>query len=262
MSGQTYVIGGYLGEGSFGRVYACKDNWGNALAAKVLKPIAPREKLLYSAVAERDNLLRLRHPFITYVHDAFEYRNQFWIVTERCWGPISTTLFAIQNFQGLGWVKPVARCVLQAVHYLHRNNYAHQDIHPGNVFSNFARDEMSPDNMVGLHFKLGDLGVARVVSEMDGKKTLAQWMLPPEAIDPQFGPFDRRVDIFHAALLLLQIAYSEMRTFTPAEMLDGVPRKMAEALPPPLGPALARALRRHAEVRTPNAMVLWQEING
>ena len=140
----SYTMGPQIGEGSFGIVYSCKDVWDNELAVKVLKPIGTYEKVAGEAYNEYIKLLQLRNPFITYVYDAFEYRDTFYIVTELCHSPL-TSLFNMTDFNGLIWLMPIARCLLQAVHFLHTNNYAHQDIHPGNVFVTFIKDELIPD---------------------------------------------------------------------------------------------------------------------
>lgn len=76
-TGNTYTMGEQIGEGHFGLVYGCVDVWSNNLAAKVLKPLGSYEKVKASALAELQKLLVLRHPHITYVFDAFEYRDTF-----------------------------------------------------------------------------------------------------------------------------------------------------------------------------------------
>jgi serine/threonine-protein kinase len=100
LTGNTYTIGDRIGEGSFGIVYKCTDVWQNELAAKVLKPIASYEKVKASAEAEFHKLLLLRHPCVTFVYDAFEYRDTFYIITERCHSPL-TVLFDLNDFNGL-----------------------------------------------------------------------------------------------------------------------------------------------------------------
>jgi serine/threonine-protein kinase len=180
-TGTTYTMGEQIGEGFFGVVFACSDGWQNDLAAKILKPVRPYEDLRISAVGELHRLVDLRHPYITYVHDAFEYRETFYIITERCYCPLSQ-LFDLNQFDGSVWMIPVARCLLQAVQYLHINQYAHQDIHLGNVFAAFSRNEMNPTEPGGIHFKLGDLGVSKVFGELDGANTLAEWIKPPEVL--------------------------------------------------------------------------------
>lgn len=260
-TGNSYTIGSRIGEGNFGIVYSCKDVWENDLAAKVLKPIGSYEKVKAAAEAEFIKLLQLRNPYITFVYDAFEFRDTFYIITERCHSPV-TDLFALKNFDGKLWLMAIARGLLQAVHYLHINNYAHQDIHPGNVFAAFVKDEMLPEANQVIQFKLGDLGVARLLSEIDAQNTRAQWMLPPEVLNSsEFGPTDHRIDIYHVGLLFLQLAYSRELRFTTQEILGGKPREMALSLPLPYGFALEKALRRHVEYRTANAMELWRDLH-
>ncbi len=262
-TGNTYTMGAQIGEGNFGVVFGCVDVWGNDLAAKVLKPKGTYEDVRASAEAEVAKLLALRHPNITYVFDAFEYRDTFYIITERCWRPLSE-LFSFEWFEGGVWLKPIARCLLQAIHYIHLNRYAHQDIHPGNVFTSFAKSEMrrtDPKVPGAIQFKLGDLGVAKLFGELNPTNTRAEWMLPPEAINPsEFGPIDQRIDLYHTGLLLLQLAVSRPLTFSSEEVLAGRPREMAMELAAPYNFALEKALRRHVAYRTASAMELWRDL--
>jgi len=261
MTGNTYTIGQRIGEGSFGIVYACQDVWNNELAAKVLKAIGSYEKVKENAEGEFLRLMQLRHPSITFVYDAFEYRDTFYIITEKCHSPISA-VFDLENLDGMSWFMPMARQLLQAVHYLHLNNYVHQDIHEGNVFATFIKDEMIPDKDQVIKFKLGDLGVSKLLHEVDLTNTRAQWMLPPEVIDPsEYGPTDTRIDIYHLGVLFLQLAYSRRLKFTREETLKGEPREMALQLQAPYSFALEKALRRHVEYRTANAMEFWRDLN-
>jgi serine/threonine-protein kinase len=253
-------MGPQIGEGYFGRVFSCVDIWGNDMAAKVLKPIGTYEKVRAMAEAEFGKLKFLRHPNITYVYDAFEFRDTFYIITERCYCPL-TRLFALKDFNGFAWLTPIARSLLQAVHYIHLNQYAHQDIHLGNVFAAFAKDEMCPTEPGVIQFKLGDLGVAKLFGELDLANTRADWMLPPEAINPsEFGPITHQIDIYHVGLLLLQFAYSQELRFSREEIISGRPREMALRVQPPYGFAIEKALRRHVVYRTSTAMDLWSDI--
>lgn len=123
---------------------------------------------------------------------------------------------------------------------------------------------MNPDEEnVAMQFKLGDLGVTKLLTELNPQNTRAQWMLPPEVINTaEFGPIDHRSDIYHCGLLLLQLAYSQELKFTQEETLAGKPREMASKLPTPLNFALEKALRRHAAMRTGSAEELWRDLNS
>jgi eukaryotic-like serine/threonine-protein kinase len=206
--------------------------------------------------------MHLRHPHVTYIYDAFECLETFYIITERCYRPL-THLFELEGYHGLGWIKPIARCLLQAVYFLHTNGYAHQDIHLGNVFTAFAKDELSEDEIGSIHFKLGDLGVAKLLSEIDATNTRAQWMLSPEVLDSaEFGPIDHRSDIYHCGLLFLNIASGSELQFTAEDILAGKPRELALQLPPPYNFALEKALRRRVPFRSASAMELWRDLNS
>ena len=260
----TYTMGSRIGGGQFSDVFACQDVWRNDLAAKVLKPLDTYEHVRDNAVAEFEKLRHLRNPYITFVFDAFEYRNTFYIITERCYCPVSD-IFTIPNFNGKLWIMPIARCLLQAVHYLHIHDYVHQDIHAGNVFAALVKNEMAPTDpsSVVTQFKLADLGIAKLRNQVSATNTRAMWMLPPEVLDEaQFGPVDSRVDLYHSGLLFLQFALSTQLTFTREEILAGKPREQALGLPPPFNFALEKALRRHVQYRTATAMELWRDLNG
>lgn len=262
-TGNTYTIGKELGSGAFGTVYAGTDVWLNELAIKVLKPRGTYEQIQQAASQEFAKLFQLRHTHVTHVLDAFEFQDTFYIVTERCFAPLSD-LFKMEHLNGPVWVLPVARCLLQAVHFLHVAGYVHQDIHFGNVFMQFHRNEMGGEEpaAVSMTFKLGDLGIAKLFTEIDAQNTLLNGsMLPPEFLDPeQFGQLGHQVDIYHLGLLFLQLYLAQALAFTNEEILEGLPRKMAEELPGPWGPALAKALRRHVAQRTQSAMELWRDL--
>ena len=260
-TGNTYRIGRVIGEGSFGVVYECTDTWENELAVKVLKPRGTYEQVRDSAITELQRLQTLRHPNVTYVHDGFEFRHTFYIVFERCWQPINQFIQR-ENFLGHLWLRAMARQLLQAVHFLHCNDYVHQDIHGGNVFVATLRDDMAPNDMI-FTFMLGDLGITKMITEMDAENTvLAEWMRAPEALNQaEFGRMDHRMDLYHCGLLFLQVLLGKQLTFTRDEILQGAPRDLALQIGGNFSFALEKALRRHVDYRTASALEFWRDIN-
>lgn len=264
IDGHYYFIGAEIGKGAFGTVYECSDEWRNRLVAKVLMPRdLPYEEIRENWNAEIQKLLQLRHPNVTFIHNACEYKDTFYLILERC----SHTLEDVINFPGLTpdlWIPWVARDVLQGLNYIHTFGYVHKDIHPGNVFVAETRDLMVQNKETVWSFKIGDLGISRLETEMKVMNTLlAQWMLPPEALDPdKFGPIGRTVDVYHVGLLLLALANKSTPSFTHQEILNGEPRKMAEASTSKFAPVIAKALRRHVAARTPTALQFWRDISS
>lgn len=257
----TYRIGELIGEGNFGYVYDCQDTWENELAVKILKPHGSYEQIRNNAMLEFEKLRLLRHPNITYVYDAFEYRDTFYIVFEKCWQSINQFAQG-DEFKGDVWLRTMARHVLQAVHFIHCNGFVHQDIHGGNVFVSVTRDEMKPDEAL-FAFMVGDLGIAKLAEHIDAQNTiLAEWMRAPESIDPgEFGPMDHRMDMYHCGLLFLQVLLGTPLTFSHDDVLAGKPREVALKLQSPYRFALEKALRRHVDYRTASALEFWRDLN-
>lgn len=170
-TGITYAIGHVLNEGNFGVVYYCRDDWDNELVAKVLKPSFNYEILRQNAENEFLRLLYLRHPNITHVYEAFEFENTFYIVMEYCNFSISS-LIDQTWFDGSIWVIPVARCLLQAVHFIHTAGMVHKDIHPGNVLTTLTRNELGDAEIKAVSFRLADLGIANAIGNIVPESTV------------------------------------------------------------------------------------------
>ena len=261
--GHFYRIGKQLSAtGHFGVVFECTDSWGNELVAKILLPKARTyEAVRDDWLRELNNLIDLRNPFITHVFDAFEYQDTFYLIIERCSFSLAD-LIAWPDTQGEVWLNPIARCVLQAIHFIHSVGYVHKDIHPGNILTRCVKGEMGESNTV-MTFKVSDLGISRLEPQIrPGNNTiLAKWIAPPEFLNPtEFGTVSRTVDIYHAGLVFLSLLLNRVPTFTEQEVLAGIPRQMAESLSSPYAPAVAKALRRHTRDRTQTAQDFWYDL--
>jgi serine/threonine protein kinase len=261
--GRLYWIGDPIGSGAFGSVYACTDEWGNSLAAKILHPRGDTyEQVRDRWLEEFNKLLVLRHPNVTFVHAAFEYRDTFYLVMERCAYSLHALIDPESENREI-WIPYVARDVLQAVDFFHQSGYVHKDIHPGNVFVFQARDVMVPAKEPVWSFKVGDLGITRVEDEIRTVNTiLADWMQPPEFLDPQFGRVCKSVDVYHVGLLLMSILLGENPLLSPEEIVQGRAREMAENLPSRYAGPISTALRRHVDARYQSALDFWRAIQA
>lgn len=261
--GIHYFIGEEIGRGVFGVVFDCRDEWGNELAAKVLLPQNQSyETIREKWVQELNNLQNLRHPQVTFIHKAFEYRDTFYIIVEKCLMTLQD-LIQLPSVTGELWLPYVSRDVLNGLQYIHEKGYVHKDLHTENVFLFQHKDPMQPDNYPIWRFKIGDLGISRLEGDIHLFNTvLAQWMLPPEYLKPEeFGFIGKRTDIYHVGLLLLSLLLKQIPDFTEEEIIAGCPRQIAEGLPSKYSEVVARALRRHVNARTPSAIDMWREIS-
>ncbi|MEI3651193.1 MAG: protein kinase family protein [Dolichospermum lemmermannii FEM_B0920] len=264
-NGRQYFIGNSINQGNFGQVFECEDEWGNELAAKVLTPRNQSYEDVWGQwLREKNNLINLRHPNITYIHTSFECENTFYIILERCHSTLNNVIEIKQYDMREALLPYIARDILQALDFIHnyKEGYVHLDIHPGNIFVFEVKDIINPEKDPIYKFKIGDLGISRPEKYLNVSNTMAQWMLPPEHFnETEFGNIQRQVDIYHTGLLLLSLLLGYVPQFTQQEILDGKPRKIAESLSSPYSDAIAKALRRHVADRTQSALDLWREIS-
>lgn len=259
----NYYIGQYINRGSFGSVYECSDEWGNQLVAKVLEPNNGKsyEQIKSEWLLELNNLIQLRHPNITFVHNAFECRDTFYLIVERCDSTLAQ-LMSQPLFNGEIWLPYIARDILHGLEYIHSYGYVHKDLHAENIFVSKQFDFMVPAKNPVWSFKIGDLGVSNIEGNIRLFNTImAQWMLPPEYLSPhQFGVIGKPVDIYHTGLLLLSVLLKRPLSFSNEDILAGKPRILAESLTSPYSSVISKALRRHTHLRTPSAIQMWREI--
>jgi serine/threonine protein kinase len=170
-----------MGEGNFGVVFACTDVWDNRLVAKILKPRQDSaDGLEAHAFEELQKLLHVRHPNVTHTYDAFEFKGAYYLISERCDHTLAD-MMGETWFDGRRWIQAIARCLLQAVHFVHVQHLIHCDIHARNVMARLIPDEMVPKESV-VTFKLGDFGLAKVKNALDPNGIFLETIRPPEAI--------------------------------------------------------------------------------
>ncbi|AMV23526.1 Serine/threonine-protein kinase PrkC [Gemmata sp. SH-PL17] len=257
-----YRLGQEIAEGTFARVFQCVDEWGNNLAAKVLIP----RNQSYAEVRdnwhrELMNLITFRHPNITYVHEAFEYRNTFYIIVERCDLTLEKFI-TFSDVEGEAWLPYIARDILQGLHFIHGEQYVHKDLHAKNILVTRVNNRIEPEAAPDLVFKISDFGISKLEAEIRAFGTvMAQWMLPPECLAPvQFGQVGKHTDIYHTGLLLLSLLTKTDQRFTHEQIVNGVPSSRAKQLPSPYGPIIAKALQCHTHLRIPSALQFWKEL--
>lgn len=260
VTGNSYYIDQQIGEGAFGIVFSCIDTWENDLVIKVLKPSTDDQPSVQDhAIKELQALVLVRHPYVVHVHDAFELDGACCIVSDRCHETLHDFV-GRPNFSPHIWFKGLARCLLQAVHFTHCQNFVHCDIHEGNVFVRFTPDEIAPEQFSAMQFKLGDFGLARMISAITPEATFLNAIRPPEAMDSEFGPVDHRVDVYQTGLLFMRFLLGPQAAFTQQDLLDGRPAELALQQQQPLFDAIAGMLFRHSCNRAPNALAAWNRI--
>ncbi|HET6549320.1 MAG TPA: serine/threonine-protein kinase [Solirubrobacter sp.] len=246
-----YRLGGRLGAGGFGTVYAALDErLERPVAVKVIPAAGSRDPTR----AEREALAagRLDHPGIVAVFDAGQDARARYLVSELVYGRTLDDLGADGALSDRDVLR-IGLALCDALEHAHGRGVVHRDVKPQNVIIPDA-----PRSAAGVA-KLADFGVAHLAGDEpltrtgDVVGTLA-YMAPEQAAGRRV---DERADLYSLALVLYEAlaGMNPVRAGSPAatarrvgSVLPGL-RRARKDLPPELCAAIDRALRPKPDER-------------
>lgn len=248
VNGIKYSFSHQIGKGNYTTVYQAKDEWGNALAVKVYSPEV-KASLWQNEVKQ---MKRFAGPNVVYLYNVFRHQDYTYLImndggtaVSRCQFDSPEDCIKVAIF--------TAKHVLETLNLMHKAGYCHGDINPQNVLiKTDTNQKMSAVTII-------DFALARSFEQItQGKFTMALWVPPPEYFEkkPLIGP---AVDIWHIAVLLLQILKAEILDYSEQDILQGKPLKDAAALDLPISRCLLPALS-HDPTKRPSALELWRSI--
>jgi serine/threonine protein kinase len=160
----------FSGKGGFGRVFGAKDRTTKKhVAIKKLPHVSEKDKR--NNWCEIGFLATCKHPNIVRFLDAWEVKDEVWIVMEFLEGGTLHEAIKVHQFCERH-IAYIAREVLKALDFLHNNKFVHRDLKSANVM-------MSVEGEI----KLIDFGLCADVSEGERTQMVGSpfWM-PPEMI--------------------------------------------------------------------------------
>ncbi len=250
VDGLAYRLDHQIGVGAFTTVYKASDEWGRKLAVKIYAPDVKPE-LWQNEVRQ---LRRFAGPGVIYLHQVFAHEGQTYLVMDDGGQPVARYSFAKEEDR-LTVTAFVAQGILPVLHRIHRAGFFHGDISPQNVL--LRTDQRQKLQAVTLV----DFALSKRQEDLKAvRPAMAQWVPPPEYFEklPIVGS---ALDVWHTAVLLLEILTGETLDYTEADILSGRPRQDALALRQPLPEALAAALAPDPHSR-PDTLSLWRMIRS
>jgi serine/threonine protein kinase len=227
--GYRYHLLERISGGGGGDVYSAVNQDGRPLAIKFIRH-NPHSRAggLETWINECNLSLRcLKHPYIVQIVEFFQTpQGHLVMIMERANCSLADLL--LQNYKfDVKAICTVGLHVLQALDYIHSLPVVHRDVTPKNilVYPNWV-------------YKLSDFGIAKnTVTSDELAKTLIghNSYLPPELL--RYGYSKQQSDFYQLGIVLLTLmtgsspigeALSPQQTFQ--QILDGVPRKIAESL--------------------------------
>jgi serine/threonine protein kinase len=132
---ECYTAIKLLGKGSFGEVYLVIEKRTNKLyAMKVFK----KEKylsqnILRYALAEKNIMAHMKHPFIVGLHAAFQTKRQLYLIMEYCPGGDLAFILKKEGCFHEDKARIYIAEVILAIEYLHERNVIFRDLKPENL---------------------------------------------------------------------------------------------------------------------------------
>ena len=178
-----------LGKGSFGEVYlVVKRDSGQLFAMKVLKKenIIGQELMRY-ALAERNVLGYITHPFIVHLNFAFQTPEKLVLIMDFCPGGDMGKVIQRERRLTEDRARIYACEILLAIEELHRNNILYRDLKPENVLidsqghavlTDFGLSkENAPASAVAMSFCGSVAYLAPEVLRRQGHQQAVDWYL-------------------------------------------------------------------------------------
>mmetsp|Transcript_39939 Transcript_39939/g.109915 ORF Transcript_39939/g.109915 Transcript_39939/m.109915 type:complete len:387 (+) Transcript_39939:82-1242(+) len=201
-----YEIGEKLGEGSFGKVFACRDlkmaarNTGK-LCVKVV-PLQRRNMPRVAKLCDEERLevllrfTRMDHPNLVKYHGFVQSSDALYTVMVRCQGPDLVDYVAERgNVLPTDTIRVLALQILKALAAAHRLDIMHRDVKP----ENFRFLDVNATVL-----QLLDFGFAKPAPRTPAQHTVTGTLLyaAPELFD---GIYSHSVDLWSAGVVLFQL---------------------------------------------------------
>jgi serine/threonine protein kinase len=274
LTGGRYEVLSRLDEGGMAFVYLALDRTLQTnVVIKVPRVSLPQEDdFIVRFEREVGSLVQLRHPHVCRVLDIGRHEGLPFLVLQYLPGgnlndhrqiaadgsPLPTSSSSLHR-----WLSPIA----EALDYIHRQNYVHRDVKPGNIIF----DEH------GFPY-LSDFGVAKVLAERDAQSTqkalteAGKTMGTPQYMAPELmmgQPIDGRIDQYALAVTVFEILsgrYPFDGTSLPAIVLAATMQKTPSLSDLKLGisaeaaNAVRKGMARQAEERYPTCGAFAQAV--
>lgn len=258
--GLIYTIGNIISDvGGFGILYEGYDTFGNSVAIKILRPAKRKFQDVRMQWEKEVSILdKVRHPHVIFIHDAFICDNLFYIVFERAWGNLFDLIKQVGPMHE-ATVREIARQLLFALYYVHRDGIVHRDLTVYNIL--FFKNGQSGQGL----YKISDFGISEeFTNSWNSTNPIAhRHFKPPELL--KFKYTSLQSDLYHLGIVLYycltgQFPYdiSLPQTDIDSAILKGVPRQRAEQINTPFGKFISILLRRRDEYRFKTELEAWR----
>jgi predicted Ser/Thr protein kinase len=200
--GDDCTVRDLLGEGGFAAVYRVRDRTlDRDVAVKVLDlGLTPSTELAERFVREARTVARLQHPNIVPIHRVGGYKNSLlYIVMRYVDGPSLRRLLDKRKRLSVDNAVRIARQVVDALGYAHKQGVVHRDVKPDNILLDSAGNVL-----------VTDFGIAKATEGASSSQLTSVGMVvgTPHYMSPEQATGERvdpRSDLYSLGIVLYQM---------------------------------------------------------
>jgi serine/threonine protein kinase len=201
--GGKYEILKHIGSGGMGLIYEGKDtSLDRLVAVKRMRPevaMSGRDKTLF--LKEAKTSAALHHPFIVDIYSILDEGPEIFLVFEYVDGKTLQERLDEKGPFDAKELRPLLKCICEALAYAHSERYAHRDLKPSNIMINKQG-----------YAKVMDFGIARAFKDTASRTSRldTSGTMPYMAPEQELGKGDMRCDIFALGATVYELLSGEL----------------------------------------------------
>jgi hypothetical protein len=236
-----YEIVRQIGSGGMGLVFEGKDcSLDRPVAIKKMRPdIRMSGRVKARFLHEAKTSAALHHPFIVDIYAVVDEGSEIYLVFEYVDGESLAEFMDRKGRMSPDRMRPMLKCVCEALVYAHSCKFAHRDLKPSNIMLTKQG-----------YAKVMDFGIARQIKDTVSRLTHTDvsGTRPYMAPEQELGQFDARSDIFSLGVTVYELLAGQLPFPGPEFYLQKEQEdfeRLATAAPdtPPDAAAVERSLR-------------------
>gem|GEM_PF-1261419 len=262
-----YKILRKLGQGGMGAVYLAEQvGIGHRVALKLLNSqLAGHEEIIQRFMNEAKSYARIAHPHAVAFHEfGQDADGTLFISTEYIEGPDLKKYLMERGRLQPGDAFEVILQIADALEHAHQNGVIHRDLKPENVIVR--------EGIRGIHAKVLDFGIARVLEEGQARLTVAgniagtpQYMSPEQV---RGFDVDARADVYVIGVVLFELL-TGLQPYAAPTVPEMLYRQAHDPVPPltkflpgmePIDRVIQRATAKSADARHPSMAAFAAEL--
>ncbi|CAK60050.1 unnamed protein product (macronuclear) [Paramecium tetraurelia] len=203
---------GFIAQGAFSHVYACRRKNGNQqepLCVKIIKKKIYTMNRTLQEIEILNEIKQLKSENLLHIDHISESESQFEVVMERCDMDLEQE-FKLLKSKNKWYTEQdclnIVTQIMNGIRVLYNKNIIHRDIKPANILVKIINTDKNEQKRV---YQIADFGFSRILNDFCGVDYYTQLGTPLYASPQIFGsePYSGKCDIYSLGILFYQLFF-------------------------------------------------------